>query len=152
MNILLIIMATVMGLVDFLYPNFKDGFLHYSYILWIVIALARLITYYKPFYLSICKKTALAINAEYIDDFVSDIRYYWDDVKEIYEKNSYLYLKLYKPESYLSKIRSPLKRWTARVFYGAQTDRTPYVINIDLVDINPNVLLELMDDYSIQAD
>lgn len=152
MNLLLISLAFAMAFINFFHPSFKTGPLHYNYVIWALIALVRSITYYRPVYFAIAKKTVLGITDEYIDDFLSGSRYYWKDVKEIYEKNARLYLILYQSEEHLADIGSPIKRFFARIFYSSDPDKTPFIINIDLVNANPNALLELLDDYSIRAE
>jgi len=151
-NILLIIVALGMALVSVIYPVFKSGILHYSYVIWALIALIRITVYYKPIYLAFYGKKVLTVNDEFIDDFINGIRYYWKDIKEIYEKNSHLYILLYEPNDYIKDIKNPVKRLVAKLFYISNGDKTPYIINIDLVNVNANVLLELMDDYSIKAE
>jgi hypothetical protein len=152
MNVLLIIVALAMAFANFFHPIFTSGLLHYNYLIWASIALIRSVSYYKPIYFVITKKPVLNVTHESIDDFITGTRYCWKDIKEIYEKDAYLHLILYKPEAYLINIKNPIKRLFAKIFHSSDPDKTPFIVNIDLVDANPDALLELLDDYSIMAE
>ncbi|MDB4923838.1 STM3941 family protein [Mucilaginibacter sp.] len=149
MNMSLIIIALLMASWDFISPTFQHGFLHYKYILWLVLALVRFLHYRKYIYLGLANKPVLIVNETYIYDLTKNIKYYWEDIKEVYERNAYLYINLYKPDDYLDNFHNPIKKLIAKNIIAAK-DRTPYNINIDLINVNPNVFLEILDDYSIR--
>ena len=142
MNICLIILALGMAVFCFFV---KNELFHYTYILWLFIAALRLAVYKNYFLLIFRNRPVLEANEIYIFDLANNIKYYWEDIDEIYEDNAYLYLKLYNPNKYLEKIRNPLKRFIIGVS-GAL-----FKINIDMVNINHLALIEILDNYSIQA-
>jgi len=150
MNIILMILALFMTGLDFFFPVFKEGFLHYQYGAWLLLFLTSFIQYRKYLFIGLTDKPVLIINEVYINDLARNTKYYWCDIREVYEKNGYLRIILYNPTNYLSSFHNAIKRFWAKHLVNSKK-RTPYIINIDVVDVNPNVLLELLDDYSIEA-
>jgi hypothetical protein len=149
MNMFMIVLALGMAIFSFFYIRFEYEIFNYSYILWLTIAVVRLMNYRRYIYLILYNKPVLIANENYIYDVAKKIKYYWIDISEIYEDNAYLYIKLFKSIDYLSKIGGPVKRFATGVISNAHG--TPFVINIDLVDVNANVFLEILDNYSVQA-
>jgi hypothetical protein len=149
MNMILIALAMGMGIFSFFYTGFRYDFFKYSYILWLSIGFVRLRTYRRYIYLVLYNKPTLVVNESYIYDLANEIKYYWEDIDEIYEDNAYLYIKLYKPGEYAGKIGGPIKKFINGLISNLYN--TPFVINVDMVDIHLVALLEILDDYSIKA-
>ena len=145
MNMIMIILALCMSAFSFFYTGFRYPIFHYSCILWLVIAFIRLKAYIKYIQLRFYQKPVLIVNENYIYDLAKEIKYYWKDIKEIYDDNGYLYINLYEPEDYLNNIKGPFNRFMA----GFR--KTPFTINVDMVYVNQSVLLDILDDYSIEA-
>ena len=59
-------------------------------------------------------KFVLTVNVISVHDLVKNIKYDWKDIEEIYEKNAYLYIKLYKPTDYMKYLRGPIGRLWAK--------------------------------------
>ncbi|WP_295798871.1 STM3941 family protein [Mucilaginibacter sp.] len=150
MNIFAIIVAIFFAIMNFISPIAKHGLSHYLYIGWLLIAIARFLIYRKYIYFGVKNKAVLTVDEICIYDMIKNTKYYWSDIKEVYEKNAYLYITLYNPVEYLNNFHSPIKKYFAKRRINSKK-RTPYYINIDVVNVNPNVLLELLDDYSIEA-
>jgi len=147
MNMFLIAFALLMATGDFVRPPRPDGFWHYRYIGWLLIALTRFIACRKYLYFILTGKLVLVVNETFVHDLISNIKYNWTDIEEIYDKNAYLYIKLYHPTDYVKYIRNPFKKlWAKNVVKSA--DKTPFKINMDIVNVNPNVLLQVLDEYS----
>jgi hypothetical protein len=146
MNMFLIIMAVFMAVFSFFYQGFRFSIYHYSFILWLVLGLARLFLYWKYIPLILSKKTALIVNESFIYDLADGIKYNWKDIRSVEEENAYLYIKLNNSDEYLANIQNPLKRFFKSII------SEPFKINIDMIKINANVLLEILDDYSMQAE
>ena len=151
MNMFMILLALAMAVFCFLHHNFKYRFFHYSYILWLVIALSRWIVYRPYIYLMVKAKPVLIVNDVFVDDRARGIKYYWNDIEEIYEDNGYLFISLYQPVDYFAKINNPVKRYLTKLLYKPGSSPTPYKINIDMINVSPDALLQLLDDYSLQA-
>jgi len=149
LNIVFMFIAIVFACLT--YSSFKTGLMRYAYIGWIFIAVLRFYAYYRPIYLSIFNKPVLIANEKYIFDLSKNIKYYWKDIDTVYEKHSYLFIKLYRPSDYLNKINNPVKRVILWITIKSLPKKSPYFIDTGIVDIHPNALLEILDDYSIQA-
>jgi len=150
MNIFAIVVASLFAIMNFISPIAKTGVSHYLYIGWLLIAIFRFLIYRKYIYFGVKNKTVLIVDETCIYDLIKNAKYYWRDIKEVYEKNAYLYIVLYDPADYLNNIQNPIKRFWAKSLTGSKK-RTPYNINIDVVNVNPNVLLEFLDDCSTEA-
>ena len=145
MNMFLVVLALLMAFYSRLHTDPSDGIISYAYILWLLIAILRFSTYRKYLYLMIYGKPVLIVNEEYIYDAAQDIKYKWEDITEIKEANAFLYIELDNEKEYLARIKNPLTRLII-VLRG-----TALRINIDMVKVNPNALLQILDDYSIKA-
>lgn len=128
----------------------SEGFV-FIYIAVFFIVILRLIMYRRYIYLHFFKKPVLVIDESYIYDVVAGIKYYLKDIDFVYENNAYLYIKLHYPAEYLNKIGDPIKRFILNVDYEPNAKETPYKINLDFVKVDLNVLLELLDDFTIKA-
>jgi hypothetical protein len=151
MNMFMIALALLMAVFSYFYPHFKVKAFHYSFILWLVIAFIRWSIYRKYAYLIFNNKPALSVNENFIYDFARDIKYDWDDIDEIYEDNGYLVIKLSRPIEYLARIKNPVQRFIKRIFSGNDASWLEYTINIDMVKVNPDALLRILNDYSLEA-
>ena len=153
MNMFLIVIAFGMTLFCFFYTEFKYEIFKYCWIVWFLIGFARLLVYRKFIGLVFNRNLILAVNEHYIEDIAAGIKYYWKDIDEVYEDNLRLYIKLFDQALYIDKMGN----FTMRLFSGftfrsiLTTHNTPFVINIDLVDVSTNALLQILDDYSIEA-
>jgi hypothetical protein len=151
MNMLLIALALGMAIFSFIYKHFQHAYFQYSYILWLALALLRVKVYHRYIFLIINNKPVFAVNENYIDDFAKNIRYDWKDIDEVYEYNGYLHIKLYKPAEYLSKIKGALNKTIKTLFYRANNYENAFVINIDMIKVNPDVFLEILYNFSLKA-
>jgi hypothetical protein len=149
LNIFFMFIAIVFAYIT--YHSFKTGLMDYAYKGWLFIALLRFYAYYRPLYLSIVNKPALIANREYIFDLTKNMKYYWKDIDTVYEKHTYLFIKLYKPKDYLNKINNPVKKVITWVIIQLLPKKSPFFIDTDIVDIHPSALLDILDDYSIEA-
>jgi hypothetical protein len=136
---------------DFFHPVFKQGFFHYDYVIKILLALTFLIQIYRQVYAVIINKPILTVTDKYLYDFVFDIKYYWKDIVEIYEKNGHLFINLYYQEDYLNKIGNPLRRFVARRWFKPGRKKTLFFINLDIVEADPNKLLEIFENYRMSV-
>jgi len=127
MNIILMILAVFMAGLDFFFPVFKDGRLHYQYVAWLLLFLIRFIQYRKYLFIGFTNKPVLIINEIHINDLARNTKYYWCDVREVYEKNRCLRIILYNPADYLSSFHNPIKRFSAKRLVNSKK-RTPYSI------------------------
>lgn len=150
LNMFLVVFALAMGTRYLISQQIAHGFWHYMYIGWFLIAAVRLIAYRKYLYKMLVGKPILAVNEVYINDLLNNIKYNWNDIKEVFEDEGYLYIILYKPEDYVEHINNPRKRSRAKNIINSGNE-TPFRINIDMVDSDPNALLQLLDDYSTQT-
>jgi len=149
MNIFMIALALGMAVFSYFYKGFRYPIFNYSCILWLFIAYVRLMNYRRYIYLMLNGKPVLIVNENYIYDLAKDIKYYWQDIDEIFEENSYLYIKLHKPNEYLEKLEGGVKRFISDVFSNKYN--TPFVINADMVNVNSQALLEMLDNYSMES-
>ena len=141
-NILLVVIAGFMAVFSLLFFWHATGFMHYSFILWLIIALIRGYNYFNYFVLSINKKPVLIINNTCISDEANQIKYYWDDILAMTEENLYLYIKVKNPEAYLQRIGNPVRKFIV----GISGPR--FRLNLDLIKCDPEVLIELIDDIN----
>ena len=139
-NILLTLIAGFMAVFSPVFFWNTTGFMHYSFILWLIIALIRGYNYFNYFILSINKKPVLIINDACISDEANQIKYYWDDILAMREENLYLYIKVKNPNAYLKRISNPLRKFIV----GASGPT--FRLNLDLIKCDPEVLIELIDD------
>jgi hypothetical protein len=151
MNMCLVILASMMAIWSFFALRSNQGVLHYFFILWAVIALVRFSNYSRCLYIAVKGDPALVVNTSYIYDVVNNIKYYWKDVEELYDENSYLYINLHNPGNYAENISDPLRKMII-TWRLSENATTPFKINIDVVNVNNDVLLEILDNYSIQAE
>jgi hypothetical protein len=154
MNLFLIALAFAMAIFCFFYRSFKYDFYRYSWIIWLVVGLFRLMFYRKYLQFIISDKPILIVNEFYIEDLAQEIRYHWKDIDQVYEDNGTLFIKLYNNVDYAAKMGG----LTKKIFSGfisrsiLMTNGTPFVINIDAVNVNPNALLQILDDYSAKPE
>ena len=139
-NILLMIIAGFMAVISLVFFWHAAGFLHYSFILWLIIALIRGYNYFNYLVLAINKKPVLIINDTYISDEANQIKYYWEDILGMTEQNLYLYIKVKNPEAYLQRISNPFRKLIIEASGPA------FRLNLDLIKCDPEVLIELIDD------
>ncbi len=141
-NILLALVAGFMTVFSLVFFWHTDGFIHYSFIIWLIIALVRGYNYYNYFVLSINKKPVLIINEICISDEASQIKYYWEDILSMTEQNLYLYIKVKNPEAYLQRINNPFRK----IIIGASGPS--FRLNLDMIKCDSQVLIELIDDIN----
>lgn len=133
-------------------PLSKDWLVYYGYIPCILIVLLTVATCYREVYAVIAGKPILTVDDTFIYDFAGDVKYYWKDIREIYERDSFLFIDLYHPEEYLNKIGNPAKRLKVKLWFKPDSKRSSFVINIDNVAKDPTELLKILNDYSIEAE
>ena len=146
MNLFMIALALLMASFSLFNQSPQNGIINYIYILWLFIAYVRLRIYLKYINLMIFRRPVLIVNETCIHDLAKKIKYYWKDIDTVHEDNAYLYIKVYKPAEYLSKIGGPLKRFIKGLV--SNPFNTPFIININMVDVNPDLLLTVLDNYS----
>src|SRR5258708_7761657 len=110
MNMFMIALALLMAYCTFFHRGFRYEIFNYSYVVWLFIAFIRLRNYRRYIYLMLLNKPVLIVNETYIYDLAKNVKYYWKDIESIYEDNAYLYIKLYKPDEYLTAKGKPLKK------------------------------------------
>ena|ERR1700761_7788254 len=150
MNLLLIGLAIVMAFLSFFGSFSGYGLLKYFCALWMLIAFVRYLSYRRYISLRYRHKPVLTVNEIFIYDAVKNIKYYWKDIEEVYENNLYLYIKLNNPASYIQYISNPYRKFMAKRAVKSQGE-TPFTINMDMIKVNPNVLLETLDEYSVTS-
>ena len=150
-QLLLILAFLCLASWDFFSPQYNQGFLHYKYIIYVVAALPWIVQIYRPICSVIINKPILTVNDDYIYDFNYDIKYFWKDIEEIYEKRGYLYINLYHPEDYLNKIGNAHRRFVAKLWFKLNRETSLFVINKDIIDVDGHKLLEILDGYSMKA-
>jgi hypothetical protein len=149
-----IIMAVIfggLGLLDFLSPISHTGFLQYKWVLETALSFLWILQIYRLIFLSVLKKPILTINERYLYDHNCKIRYWWKDIEEIYEKRGFLFIGLYCPKDYLDKIDEPIVRFVANLRFKLNRTKTLFFIHLETVEVDPNELLEILDDYSVKA-
>jgi len=145
MNMTFILLAFCMAAYGAVYPILSPSYFHYLYMVWLIIGFTRLIVYRKYFNFVAGRKTILVVNGSFIYDLANDIKYNWDDINSVYEDNAYLYINLLDPDVYLAAIKNPFKRLKEKLTGES------FRINIDMVNINADVLLEILEEYSDEA-
>jgi hypothetical protein len=141
----------VLACLNFFSPIFKQGLLHYNYILYSLMAFTGLFTIYRPIYAVIIDKPILTVDESYIYDFNNDIKYDWKDIEKIYKKGRALYIKLYKPKDYLDKIGNPHRRFITRLWFKPNSKRSLFYIETNLAETNGNELLDILEKFRKQA-
>ncbi len=150
MNLLLIGLAIVMAFLSFFGSLSGHGLLKFFCALWMLIAFVRYLSYRQYISLRYRHKPVLTVNEIFIYDAAKNIKYYWKDIEEVYENNLYLYIKLNNPADYIQYISNPYRKFIAKQAVKSGRE-TPYVINMDMIKVNPNVLLEMLDEYSMET-
>lgn len=143
--------ALIMASISFFYTHFRYPIFHYSYILWLTIAVIRFMAYRKYIYLRFKNKPVLAIDAISINDLAKGINYYWKDINEVYEESSNLVIDLQNTTGYLQQVKNPIKRFLKYLNVELFNGKPLYYINLDLVNVNISAFLEILNDYSIQS-
>ena len=103
LQILLIVGCLVVASLDLFAPVFKNGFLHYNYVIYYLLALTWSFKIYRQFYGLFIDKPILIINESYLYDFNHDITYYWKDIDNVYRKRNFLIINLKQPAEYLDR-------------------------------------------------
>ncbi len=142
LNILMAVIAGFMAAFSLVWFWNSIGFLHYSFIVWLTLALVRGYNYFNYFVLSINKKPVLIINEICISDEANQIKYYWQDILGLTEQNLYLYIKVKNPDAYLQRISNPVRKFIIGV------SGPSFRLNLDLIKCEPEVLIELIDDMN----
>jgi hypothetical protein len=102
-------------------------------------------------YLMLFKKPALSINEDCIFDGLDNVKYNWDDIDEVIESNTLLRIKLRDPRKYLNRIGDPLQKCIALLTFWLYNKKSPYVINLSLLDVNNKELLKTLNRYMTQS-
>jgi len=132
----------------------KDYIKDYHIWPWFWPTIALIFGFYlvKFLYKKLFNKPALVINELYILDNVNNVKYYWDDINEVIETDDFLYIYLYDPKKYLSKINNPVRRIGPVISLYFFKKRTPYQIGLHTIKINDRKeFLELLNNYSIAS-
>ena len=145
MNMIFILLAFCMAVYSAVYANLSHSFFRYLYVVWLIIGLTRFMIYRNYFNFVAGRKTILIVNETFIYDLANNIKYNWEDINSVNEDNAYLYINLRNPNEYMAGIKNPLKRLRKRLTGES------FRINIDMVNVNPNVLLEILEEYSDEA-
>jgi len=145
MNMIFILLAFFMAAYSAVHPILSPSYFRYLFVVWLIIGLTRLISYRKYFNFVAGRKTILTVNESFIHDLANDIKYNWEDINSVYEDNAYLYINLHNPNDYVAAIKNPFKK------LKKQLTGELFRINIDMVNVNPNVLLDILDEYSDEA-
>jgi len=149
MDMFLMISAILLACLNFFSPVFKSGYLHYNYIPWLLIAIVKLFQYKKYIPFIFTESPIFTFNENYIHDKPNNIRYYWADVKAITKGYYLLNIWVYQPENYLSGFHNTIKRWRAKRMI--KKGKSPYFINIDIIDANDNDLLAVLNEYRLAS-
>jgi hypothetical protein len=91
-------------------------------------------------------KPILEIDEVCIFDCVKNIRYYWDDIDEVYQIGCILYIKTYDPEKYIGHFKNLLSR-----YYNYSKREKAFDVNLDCLKVDIKMLLFQLDQYSIKA-
>lgn len=148
MNLLTMIFAIIAACLGLFSPVFKSGFLHYNFILWFLVALIKFFQCKKYIPYALSDKPVFALNESYIYDIPNKRKYYLKDIKDI-TKKYYITIWLNDPSSYLPVFHTGIERWWAnrRINNG----KSPYLINIDVIDANDDDLFAVLNEYKIAA-
>jgi hypothetical protein len=120
----------------------------YSYLL-VSIILPRI---FKFIYFIIRKRPVLTANETFIFDHYRNIKYDWDDIKEIIATDNYLEIDLYQPEKYYLKIINPF--FKVKIKLLSYLFKRKSFFKIDILDIkkgeNKN-FLDSLNEFSMGA-
>lgn len=100
--------------------------------------------YSRQFVLGITRKPLLEFNEQYIDDNVTKMRYYWNDIKKVEAQDNVLAIYFYEPEKYMSQVKTVWKRWMI-----VNRKKQYLKINIDFLDTKD--LTKNLNNYSIAS-
>lgn len=98
-------------------------------------------------YLMVFKKPVLSISESGIFDRVNNVRYRWEDIVNISESNTVLRIDLRNPQKYLSRIKDPIQACVIALAYWLYGKKSPYVINMSLVDANSKDVVKELSTY-----
>jgi hypothetical protein len=107
---------------------------------------------YKIFLSVFTNKPILIVNDDYIYDFVSDLKFYWKDIEGILEDKGYLRIRLFDPIKYVDQAVSKRNNLLSKLQRRPYDRNKIFKINANFIHANLNNLLEVMDDYSIDAE
>jgi|SRR6185503_12940481 len=131
LNVLMAMIAGFMAIFSLVFFWNSTGFMHYSFVLWLVIGLIRGYNYFNYFVLSVNKKPVLIVDEICISDEANQIKYYWEDILGMTEQNLYLYIKVKDPDAYLRRISNPVRKF----IIGASGPS--FRLNLDLIKCDP---------------
>jgi len=101
----------------------------------------------------IFKKYVLSVNELFIDDRLSNIKYYWDDIEEAVETEGVLEIKLHDPVKYLDAIRNPFGRLYAKFACRFFKKKPSFKIDLSYIKSPANdSVLNILNDFSIKAE
>lgn len=101
-------------------------------------------------YLMLFKKPALTITKDYIYDRINNIKYNWTDIDAFIESDTLLRIKLLDPKKYLNRSGDPVQKCIILFTFWLYSKKSPYVINLSMLDTNNKDLLQRMDDYRVK--
>lgn len=129
------------------------GFLKSDFIIVCEVIFILLFWYitWRFLYLILFKKPALSINEDCIFDRMDNVKYNWNDIDEVIESNTLLRIKLRDPRKYLNRIGDPFQRCIALLTFWLYDKKSPYVINLSLLDANNKELLKTLNLYMAQS-
>ncbi|BAU54745.1 hypothetical protein [Mucilaginibacter gotjawali] len=107
---------------------------------------------YRIFLSVFINKPILIVNDEYVYDFVSDIKFYWKDIEGIREEKGYLRITLFDPIKYVDHAVSKRDNFFSKLLRKPYDKNNIFKINANFIKANLNNLLEVMDDFSIDAE
>ena len=103
-------------------------------------------------YFKLFKIPVLSVNESCIIDHFSNMKYYWTDIDEIVETNDFLYIHLYNPKKYLSKVYNPLRFIVTAISLLFFRKISPYYISLHIIDIERRLeFSENLNNYSIAS-
>jgi hypothetical protein len=129
------------------------GFLKSHFIIVCEVIFILLFWYvtWRLLYLILFKKPALSINEDYIFDRLDNVKYQWGDIDEVIESHTLLRIKLQDPKKYLNRIGDPVQRCIAILTFWLYNKKSPYVINLNLLDANTKELIKTLNHYMTQS-
>ncbi|HVW94889.1 MAG TPA: STM3941 family protein [Mucilaginibacter sp.] len=142
-NLALIFLALVMAFLSFFASFSGEGLLKYLYLIWMLVAFVRYISYKKYLYLKFNRRPALVVTTDYILDTANDIKYFWKDIDGSDVTGSLLYLWMKNPVRYINFITNPYRRFRASRMIKSNKD-TPFAINTDVLTIDSGQLQEII--------
>ncbi len=108
-----------------------------TYLVTPIVAVITLFSFFKfcrLTYFGISKNPVFTANNEFMFDHVENIKYSWEDIREIEAAEDSLTIYLFEPEKYLEKIENPLYKFSIG-FKLAMSEKPAYKINLDLLNI-----------------